>query len=131
MVMSPRTVNKTKKSAGIVTEFQEGKRALSSAGIRKNAQTSHRAAEADLDRLKRTLASAHGMHPGLELMREKLSRAVCAVRIQHENRLAVASSMADVDVVLDMSEFVRRQVLPQAPPSGLSQSESLALLLVR
>jgi len=64
-------------------------------------------------------------------MREKLSRAVCAVRIQHENRQAVASNMADVDVVLDMSEFVRRQVLPQAAFSKSSQSDNLALLLVR
>jgi len=129
--MSPRTADTTKKSAGIVTEFQEGKRALSSAGIRKNAQASHEAAEAGLERLKRTLAAEHGIHPDLEHMREKLSRAVCAVRIQHENRLAAASSMSDVDVVLDMSEFVRRQIMPQAPPAGLDQSDSLALLLVR
>jgi flagellin len=131
MVMSPRTTDKTNKSAGIVTEFQEGKRVLSSAGIRKNAQTSHKAAEAGLDRLRKTLASEHGMHPGLERMREKLSRAVCAVRIQHENRLAAASSMSDVDVVLDMSEFVRRQILPQASLAGLHQTDGLALLLVK
>jgi len=131
MVMSPRTADTTKKSAGIVTEFQEGKRALSSAGIRKNAQASHKAAEAGLDRLRQTLAAEQGMHPGLERMREKLSRAVCAVRIQHENRLAAASSMSDVDVVLNMSEFVRRQFLPQTPLSGLRQTDGLALLLVK
>ena len=129
--MSPRIADKTKKSAGIVTEFQEGKRAVSSAGMRKNAQTSHKAAEAGLERLRKTLALEHGMHPGLEQMREKLSRAVCAVRIQHENRQAVATSMADVEVVLDMSDFVRRQILSQAPPPSLSQSDALALLLVR
>ena len=131
MVMSPRTADTKKKSAGIVTEFQEGKRALSSAGIRKNAQASHKAAEAGLDRLRQTLAAEQGMHPGLERMREKLSRAVCAVRIQHENRLAAASSMSDVDVVLNMSEFVRRQLLPQVPLSGLRQTDGLALLLVK
>ena len=64
-------------------------------------------------------------------MREKLSRAVCAVRIQHENRLAAASSMSDVDVVLDMSEFVRQQILPHAPLAGLNQTDGLALLLVK
>jgi len=131
MVMSARTADKTKKSAGIVTEFQEGKRAISSAGMRKNAQTAHQAAEAGLDRLRKTLASEQGIHPGLERMREKLSRAVCTVRIQHENRLAAASSMSDVDVVLDMSEFVRRQLLRQALPSGLNQTDGLALLLVK
>jgi flagellin len=131
MVMSPRTVDTTRKSAGIVTEFQEGKRALSSAGMRKNAQTSHKAAQAGLDRLRSTLASEHGMHPGLERMREKLSRAVCAVRIQHENRLAAASSMSDVDVVLDMSEFVRQQILPHASLAGLDRTDGLALLLVK
>jgi hypothetical protein len=131
MVMSPHTVDKSKKSAGIVTEFQEGKRALSSAGTRKNAQTSHKAAEAGLERLRRTLASEHGMHPGLERMREKLNRAVCAVRILHENRLAVASSMADVEVVLDMSEFVRQQIVPPTSLSRSNQSDGLALLLVR
>jgi hypothetical protein len=130
MVMSPR-IAETKKSATIVTEFREGKRARPSAGMWKNAQNSHKAAEAGLDRLRRTLTSEHGMHPGLERMREKLSRAVCAVRIQHENRQAVAASMADVDVVLDMSEFVRRQLIPQTPLTSLSQSDSLALLLVR
>ena len=129
--MSPRTVDKRKKSAGIVTEFQEGKRAIASAGIWKNAQTSHKAAETSLDRLRRTLASEHGMHPGLELMREKLSRAVCAMRMRHENRLAAASRMADVDAILNMSDFVRQQILPQAPLSSLSQSDGLALLLVR
>ena len=129
--MSPRTADKTNKSAGIVTEFQEGKRALSSAGIRKNAQASHKAAEAGLERLRKTLASEHGMHPGLERMREKLSRAVCAVRMQHENRLAAASNMSDVDVVLDMSEFVRRQILPQVSLAGLHQTDGLALLLVK
>jgi len=131
MVMSTRTSDTTKKSAGIVTDFQEGKRALSSSGRRKNAQTSHEAAEAGLERLRRTLASEHGMHPGLERMREKLSRAACAVRIQHENHLAAASSMSDVDVVLDMSEFVRWQMLPQASLSGASQADGLALLLVK
>jgi len=131
MVMSPRTADTKKKSAGIVTEFQEGKRAFSSGGMRKNVQTSHQAAEAGLDRLRKTLASEYGMHPALELMREKLSRAVCAVRMQHENRLAAASNMEDVDAILDMSEFVRRKMLPQAPLSGLSQSAGLALLLVR
>jgi flagellin-like hook-associated protein FlgL len=130
MLMSPRTVD-TKKSAVIVTEFQEGKRALSSGTMRKNAQTSHRAAEAGLDRLKKTLASEHGMHPALELMREKLSRAACAVRMQHENRLAAASHMEDVDAILDMSEFVRRKMLQQASFSGLHQADGLALLLVR
>ena len=129
--MSPRTADTKKKSAGIVTEFQEGKRALSSAGTRENAQTSHKAAEAGLDRLKQTLAAEHGVHPDLERMREKLSRAACAVRIQHENRLAAASSLSDVDVILDMSEFVRRQFLPQPPLSGLCQTDSLALLLVK
>ena len=64
-------------------------------------------------------------------MREKLSRAVCAVRIQHENRLAAASNMSDVDVILNMSEFVRRQFLPQPPLSGLRQTDGLALLLVK
>jgi hypothetical protein len=131
MVMSARTADKTKKSAGIVTEFQEGKRAFSSARMRKNVQTSHEAAEAGLDRLRRTLASEHGMHPGLERMREKLGRAVCAVRIQHENRLAAASNISDVDVVLEMSEFVRRQLLLQAPLSGVNQTDGLALLLVK
>jgi flagellin len=131
MVMSARTADKTKKSAGIVTEFQEGKRALSSGRMQKNAQTSHRVAEAGLDRLRKTLTSEHGMHPGLERMREKLSRAVCAVRMQHENRLAAASSMSDVDVVLDMSEFVRRQLLLQTPLSGVNQTDGLALLLVK
>jgi flagellin len=129
--MSPRTADKTKKSAGNVTEFQEGKRALSSAGMQKNAQTSHKAAEAALERLKNTLASEHGMHPGLERMREKLSRAVCAVRIQHENRLAAASSMSDVDVVLDMSEFVRRRLLLPEALAGLNRTDGLALLLVK
>ena len=129
--MSARTADTTKKSAGIVTEFREGKRALSSAGIRKNAQTSHKAAQAGLDRLRSTLASKYGMHPGLERMREKLGRAVCAVRIQHENRLAAASNMSDVDVVLDMSEFVRQQVLPHASLAGLDRTDGLALLLVK
>ena len=128
--MSPRTMDKTKKSAGIVTDFQEGKRAISSV-MQENAQASHKAAEAGLERLRKTLASEHGMHPGLERMREKLSRAACAVRIQHENRLAAASSISDVDVVLDMSDFVRRQMLPQPSLSEVSQTDGLALLLVK
>ncbi|MDR0466932.1 MAG: hypothetical protein LBH94_06200 [Deltaproteobacteria bacterium] len=114
-----------------MTEFQEGKRALSSARMRKNAQTSHRVAEAGLERLKRALASEHGMHPGLERMREKLSRAVCAVRIQHENRQAAASSMSDVDVALDMSEFVRRRLLLETPLAGRNQMDGLVMLLVK
>ncbi|MCL1985846.1 MAG: hypothetical protein FWG59_05300 [Betaproteobacteria bacterium] len=128
--MSPRIADTTKKSAGIVTEFQEGKRAYSSR-MRKNAQASHEAAEAGLERLRRTLASEHGMHPALELMREKLSQAACVARMRHENCQAVAASMSDVNVVLDMSEFVRQQLVPQASLSSLSQSDSLALLLVR
>ena len=131
MVMSPRAVDSTKKSAGIVTEFQEGKRACSSAGMRKNAQTSHKAAEAGLERLRRTLASEHGIHPALELMREKLGRAACVARMLHENRQAAEASMTDANIALDMSEFVRQQLIPQTLLSSLSQSETLALLLVR
>ena len=129
--MSQPTVDTKKKSAAIVTEFQEGQRDISSDRMRENAQTSRRAAEAGLDRLRKTLASEHGMHPALEMMREKLSRAAWAVRMRHENRLAAASTMADADAILDMSEFVRRQILPQTPLSGLSQSDCLSLLLVR
>ena len=129
--MSPRIVNRTKIRASKVTEFREGKRAYSHAGMLKNAQTSQQAAEAGLERLRKTLLSEHDMHPALELMREKLSRAVCAVRMQHENRQAIAASMADVDLILDMSEFVRRQLISQTPLPNLRQSDSLALLLVR
>jgi len=131
MVMSPRAEDTKKKSATIVTKFQEGKRALSSETMRKNAQTSHQAAEAGLERLSKTLASEHGVHHALEQMLAKLSRAASAVRTQHENRQAAASNMSDVDAILDMADFVHRKMLPQAPLSRLTQSDSLALLLVR
>ena len=130
--MSHRAANsKTDKKASNVLEFGEGKRAFLAAREKKNAQTRHEAAEAALMALKESLASENGIHPELERMREKLGRAASSVRVQLENRQALASDMADVNVVLDMSEFVRQQILFQAPLFELSQPNTLAVQLLR
>ncbi len=125
--MSP-TVQKTRQRAGIVTDLRNGS---SPATPLEEAVRSHKAADAALEALGKTLAAQHGFHPELELMREKLSRAASSVRVQLENRQAVAARLADVDVVLDMSEFVRQRILSQASLSRLSLPNDLAMHLVR
>lgn len=131
--MSPKTVEKVqnRQSAGIVTNFREGKRALAPGNDKKKALNSHAAAETALAELSAALNEAAGLPQELDRMREKLNRAASAVRLQLENRQAVASRMTDVNVILEMSEFVRRQILTQPSLAGLSGPDNLAVHLLR
>jgi hypothetical protein len=127
MVMPPKTANN--KNAGIITDFRRRKQALPAGTGHQEALTGHRAAQASLEALGNTLAETRDPDPAW--MRDTLDRATSLVRIRLENRQAVASRMADAHVVLEMSEFVRRQILSQRRLAGLSRMENLALHLAR
>ncbi len=76
---------------------------------------------------KNTLRASLGMS---QLRPEYLERHL---QVQHDNAMAAESRMADVDVALEMTEFVRNHILSQSAVAKLSQASVLpqmALTLV-
>lgn len=58
-------------------------------------------------------------------MQNRLENTITNLSIQAENLQAAESRISDVDVSLEMTEFVRQQILTQSAVAMLSQANSL------
>jgi flagellin len=61
----------------------------------------------------------------LGAMQNRLENTISVQQIQAENMQAAESRISDVDVAIEMTEFVRNQVLTQAAVAMLAQANSL------
>ena len=61
-------------------------------------------------------------------LQNRLENTVSNLQIQADNLQAAEAQISDVDVSLEMTEFVRQQILSQSAVSMLSQANSLPRL---
>ncbi len=83
------------------------------------------AAQKALDAINQAVISKDKIRAGLGAMQNRLENTVSNLQIQAENLQAAESRISDVDVSLEMTEFVRNQILSQAAVAMLSQANSL------
>ena len=91
------------------------------------------AAQAALKAVENAIVSKDKIRASLGAMQNRLEATVSSLKIQAENLSAAESRISDVDVALEMSQFVRSQILAQSGVSMLAQANSaprMALALI-
>ncbi len=95
-------------------------------GISANNSISTQAlAQASLDTLQKAIISKDNIRANLGALQNRLENTITNLEIQAENLQAAESRISDVDVSLEMTEFVRQQILSQSAVAMLAQSNSL------
>ncbi len=82
-------------------------------------------AQKALDALQDAIVSKDNIRANLGAIQNRLENTITNLEIQAENLQAAESRISDVDVSLEMTEFVRQQILTQAAVAMLSQANSL------
>ncbi|GAB7080381.1 flagellin N-terminal helical domain-containing protein [Megalodesulfovibrio paquesii] len=75
--------------------------------------------------LKEAIVSKDNIRANLGALQNRLQNTITNLEIQSENLQAAESRISDVDVSLEMTEFVRQQILTQSAVAMLSQANSL------
>jgi len=75
--------------------------------------------------LQSAITSKDNIRANLGAMQNRLENTITNLEIQAENLQAAESRISDVDVSLEMTEFVRQQILTQSAVAMLSQANSL------
>ncbi len=75
--------------------------------------------------LQNAIVSKDTIRANLGATQNRLGNTITNLEIQSQNLQAAESRMSDVDVSLEMTEFVRQQILTQASVAMLSQANSL------
>ena len=89
------------------------------------------AAQKALDALNQAIISKDKIRASLGAMQNRLENTISNLQIQAENLQSAESRISDVDVALEMTEFVRNQVLTQAAIAMLSQANDLPRLALQ
>lgn len=91
------------------------------------------AAAAALEGVENAIVSKDKIRASLGAMQNRLESTVSNLKIQSDNLAAAESRISDVDVALEMTQFVRSQILTQSAVSMLAQANNvprLALSLI-
>lgn len=83
------------------------------------------AAQAALVGITAAITSKDQIRANLGAMQNRLENTISNLTIQAENLQSAESRISDVDVSLEMTEFVRNQILTQSAVAMLSQANSL------
>jgi flagellin len=83
------------------------------------------AAQAALVAITEAIVSKDKIRAALGALQNRLENTVSNLTIQAENLQAAESRISDVDVAMEMTNFVRNQILAQAAVSMLAQANSL------
>ncbi|GAB1411165.1 flagellin [Desulfovibrionales bacterium] len=94
------------------------------AGAGHSISTQQGAQEA-LAALNAAITSKDNIRASLGAMQNRLENTITNLQIQAENLQASESRISDVDVALEMSNFVRNQILTQSAVAMLSQANSI------
>ncbi|EPR31089.1 flagellin domain protein, partial [Alkalidesulfovibrio alkalitolerans DSM 16529] len=78
-----------------------------------------------LEGIQQAIISKYKIRANLGALQNRLENTITNLQIQAENLQASESRISDVDVALEMTEFVRQQILSQAAVAMLSQANSL------
>jgi flagellin len=82
-------------------------------------------AQQSLDAINNAIISKDKIRANLGSLQNRLSNTVTNLQIQAENVQAAESQISDVDVSMEMTEFVRQQILSQSAVAMLAQANSL------
>ena len=82
-------------------------------------------AQQSLDAIQNAIVSKDKIRAHLGSLQNRLENTITVLEVQSENAKASESRISDVDVAVEMSNFVRNQILTQAAVSMLSQANSL------
>ncbi len=107
----------TASAFGVGNQAAEG-----SAGYSISTQ---QAAQEALDALNTAIVSKDNIRAQLGAMQNRLENTISNLEIQAENLSAAESQISDVDVSLEMTEFVKNQIIVQSAVAMLSQANSL------
>ncbi|GFM37630.1 flagellin [Desulfovibrio psychrotolerans] len=83
------------------------------------------AAQQALVGIENAIISKDNIRAALGALQNRLENTISNLQIQAENLQAAESRISDVDVSVEMTEFVRQQILTQAAVAMLSQANSL------
>ena len=90
-----------------------------------NSISTQALAQESLDLLQTAIVSKDKIRANLGSMQNRLENTITNLEIQAENLQAAESRISDVDVSLEMTEFVKNQILAQSAVAMLAQSNSL------
>ena len=89
------------------------------------AISTQQGAQQALVALENAIISKDNIRANLGALQNRLQNTITNLEIQSENLQAAESRISDVDVSLEMTEFVRNQILTQSAVAMLSQANSL------
>jgi flagellin len=115
--------NSTASALGVGTSAATG-----AAGYSISTQ---QGAQQALQGVKDAIVSKDKIRAGLGSTQNRLSNTISNLQIQAENLQAAESRISDVDVSLEMTQFVRQQILSQAAVAMLAQANSLPRLAMQ
>jgi len=99
-----------------------GNAAAMGAGFSISTQS---AAQNALDGINEAIVSKDKIRAGLGAMQNRLQNTITNLQIQAENLSSSESRISDVDVAIEMTNFVKQQILSQAATAMLAQANSL------
>lgn len=78
-----------------------------------------------LDAINKAIVNKDKARASLGAVQNRLENTISNLEIQAENLMDAESQISDVDVALEMTEFVRQQILTQSAVAMLAQANSL------
>jgi flagellin len=100
-------------------------------GITKDSEdagfsiSTQQGAQHALNALENAILSKDNIRASLGALQNRLSNTITNLQIQSENIQAAESRISDADIALEMTQFVRNQILTQAGVAMLAQANSL------
>jgi len=88
-------------------------------------------AQKAMEAIDKAIVSKDNIRADLGALQNRLENTISNLQIQSENLQAAESRISDVDVSLEMTEFVRQQILSQAAVAMLAQANSLPRLAMQ
>ncbi len=82
-------------------------------------------AQSALDAINEAIISKDKMRASLGALQNRLENTITNLTIQSENLQAAESRISDVDVAVEMTQFVRNQILTQGAVAMLAQANAL------
>lgn len=89
------------------------------------------AAQNALEGINDAITSKDNIRAKLGALQNRLENTISNLQVQAENLQASESRISDVDVALEMTEFVRQQILSQSAVAMLAQANSLPRLAMQ
>jgi len=116
-----------------------GNSTASALGVGNNAATTstgyaistQQAAQQALSAINTAIVSKDKIRAALGALQNRLANTVTNLQVQAENLQAAESQISDVDVSVEMTEFVRNQILSQAAVAMLAQANALPRLAMQ